>query len=474
MNDRLVTLLGAGAALLLLVGLLFQPSPEPRFGKPTSQQQAPQGYLALFQWLQRSGVPTASLRERLTELDQFAQQGNILMLTLPASTALRDRELDKLGIWVAQGNTLLLMAPLNDTPSWTQETNQSRFFDDLNAITQVRFESIDEEDEESSQQFDRGITLSEIEALFSKQELLLTPSIETTDAVRSASANANNANSVHPLLRQVDVLHAVSDMPSSKWRMVPPCNNCDDLDSEASEDVGEAGSNADLDTGRDDEVFEPATLVLALADDSGSQSPAIWEIPQGNGRILLSGVSDVFSNRSLGTGGNARMLSNIIAWHLGSQGQFVVDDMHQGLSVLYDPDAFYKDPRLGYSVLFVLAFWLLYLVGSSNRLAPVVPKNNDPQQGDYIAKVGGFMSRKLAPADAAVLMFERWFAELESRMGDLGDGANLVWERLLALPTVDPTLVSSLQALQAQAQQGQKIDLADLHNQLQQMRKRIG
>jgi hypothetical protein len=455
MNDRVVTLLGALAALVLLIGLLFQPTGQPRFGKPNTEQRGPQGYYALFQWLERSHVPVASLRERMTELDQFAESGNILMLTLPVDTALRGRELARLQDWVAQGNTLLILAALNDTPSWTSEVDGSTLFDDLEDLTQLRFTILGREEPQD------GFTLDELEQLFSPQEIVLNP-----------SAANNGAGGVHPLLQRVDALLGVSDARSSKWRIVQPCNRCDQV---AGTDDGAQDEPWDSQPEPEKDVPpQPPQLLLSLAVESGTQADALWELQQGQGRVVLSAVSGLFSNRSLGTGGNAQLLNNLVAWHLGPEGQFIVDDMHQGLSVLYDPAAFYKDSRVGYSVLFLLGFWLLYLVGSNNRLAPVVPADSLPQQGQYIAAVGGFMSRKLAPADTALLMFERWFGELNRTLGIVGSTSEQAWQRLLAMPTVDPSLAASLQQLHEEARQGLPVNLQDLHNQLQQMRNLIG
>ncbi len=455
MNDRLITLLGALCALLVGIGLFFQPSGQPALGKPNTEQRNPQGYYAMFQWLERSRVPVVSLRERLTELDRFSSTGNILMITLPVENALRSREVEQLRRWIAEGNTLLLFAALNDTPNWTSGVNASRLFDDLEDLTQLRFEVLEQDEPEE------GMTLNDIERLFTSQTIVLSP-----------SAAEGGSGGVHPLLRMVDDLQSVSDSGSSKWRIVEPCAPCTVDDGEAL-----VGFDADV---QEEVSAQPAQLVLNLAVESGTQQAALWELQQGQGRVLVSAVSGLFSNRSLGSGGNAQLLTNIVAWHLGSNGQFIVDDLHQGLSVLYDPAAFYKDPRLGFSLLFLLGFWLIYLVGTNNRLAPVVPTDNSPRQGQYIAAVGGFMSRKLAPADTALLIFDRWFGELDQRVfgGDAGRGASKnsaeIWQRLIALPTVDPTLAADLQLLHGQAQRGEAVNLQELHNQLQHMRKLIG
>ena len=69
--------------------------------------------------------------------------------------------------------------------------------------------------------------------------------------------------------------------------------------------------------------------------------------------------------------------------------------MHQGLSSLYDASALLRDARLRYTIWFVLAGWLVYVLGGSNRLAPPRSPRSVPKQGDFVGAAGGFMARRL-------------------------------------------------------------------------------
>ena len=61
-------------------------------------------------------------------------------------------------------------------------------------------------------------------------------------------------------------------------------------------------------------------FVLALAHDRESGEGAFWTRPLGSGRIIVSGMGTIFTNRALGLADNARLLSNIVAANLGAEG----------------------------------------------------------------------------------------------------------------------------------------------------------
>ena len=118
MRDRLVTALGALLALAaVIVVLLADYDPPPT--RPTSVERGPNGYGALHDWLRESGVATASHRHPWDALDDYGS-GNLFVVTLPQQVRLRDGEAQAMRQWVAEGNTLLLMAALDDMPDWSQ------------------------------------------------------------------------------------------------------------------------------------------------------------------------------------------------------------------------------------------------------------------------------------------------------------------------------------------------------------------
>ena len=121
MKDRLVTLLGALLALAIVYALFFQRGAERPITKPLSIEAGRNGYLALWNWLEREHVKVVSLRQRFPALlddRSLAESGNLLIVTMPFRTPLRSSEVPPLDEWVARGNTVLLLAALDDSPEW--------------------------------------------------------------------------------------------------------------------------------------------------------------------------------------------------------------------------------------------------------------------------------------------------------------------------------------------------------------------
>ncbi len=191
-----------------------------------------------------------------------------------------------------------------------------------------------------------------------------------------------------------------------------------------------------------------------------------------NGRMIVSGSASLFTNRALGNADNAQLFANIVAFHLAPGGVVIFDDMHQGLSELYDPEAFFNDARLGASVLFVLAFWLVYVVGTSGRLTLPRSRQQMPRQSDLVRAIGGFMARKLAPASAGRMMIEGWLAEMHMS-GRISTTSQSAWQELAAMPLVDRDVLAEVNTAHAQLSEGRKVDLAELHNHLQKLRRTL-
>src|SRR5262249_14319399 len=57
-------------------------------------------------------------------------------------------------------------------------------------------------------------------------------------------------------------------------------------------------------------------FVLALGRQRETGEGAFWTRPLGSGRIVVSGLGTLFTNRALGLADNARLLSNIIGANL--------------------------------------------------------------------------------------------------------------------------------------------------------------
>jgi hypothetical protein len=413
-RDRLVTVLGALAALALVYALFGGARSEPPVTRPWSTEGGRNGYLALAHWLQAEGVPTSSLRERMGRLKDAAAvaapRGNILITTLPYRTALRGDEVAALLSWVGAGNTLLVLAALDDTPEWTAALDTSRFLQTLTVLTTLNFTS------------SRGDA----------------PRLGTRVPV-SAGTPLTLEAVPHPLMTGVATLHGFSDRASEIWTGAP---------------------------------FGPS-VVLRLATERSSGSDALWQIPRGAGQVVVAASGSLLSNRNIGDGDARRLVANLLARHLGPDGTVIFDDMHQGLSALYDATALFRDPRLHATLWFLLAAWVAYLVGSWNRLAPPPPAAAAPRQSDFLAAAGGFMARRMAPRDAAALALDGWFDEVRRARG-LPCGGPPPWAELEKTPALDRRTLAALRATHAKLAAGRSVDLEDLHNELRQAREAIG
>ncbi|MGB6449891.1 MAG: DUF4350 domain-containing protein, partial [Steroidobacteraceae bacterium] len=123
MKERLLVLALAIGALGLFYVLMF---PKPSLGRseivlPLSSESGPDGYLAAWRWLGAQDIPAVRLRYRYDRLPGLLARpaGNLLLVTVPQRVPARAAELADLEKWVERGNTLLVMAALEDTPLWT-------------------------------------------------------------------------------------------------------------------------------------------------------------------------------------------------------------------------------------------------------------------------------------------------------------------------------------------------------------------
>ncbi len=414
MNDRLVTALGALAAVAVLAVLLFPASQPSRIGRPTSADTGPNGYAALVQWLRSDGVAVKSLRRRASALTgdelALAPSGNLMITTMPHRNRLRRKEGADLWQWVARGNTLLVLAALDDTPDWVSGLDTSWFLADLTRSSGLEFEVMPASH--------GGVAnLGRVG--------------RTTPVILEGLPE-------HPLMAGVAELRGESDFPASLWQVKS--------------------------------ASEASRGVLQLAREARSGAPAMWEAAAGRGQVIVSGLGSLLSNRTIGQGDNRAFVANLVRFHLAPGGAVIFDDMHQGLSVLYDPAAFFSDPRLGATLLFLLGFWALYLLGGNSRLGPVIQPSAAPRQGDFVAGVGGFLARKLSRADAGRLMIRAWLDEATSNATATGDP----WQAVAAMPALDRRVLSRLEDLNDAIDHGDGVDLRELHDTIEKLRRMLG
>ena len=422
MKDRLITAAGAVAALLLLYVMFFQ-SAEAPVTRPISTETGRNGYAAVSAWLERGGVPVGSLRQRFDALIardpstvplDYPRRGNVLITTMPHLLPVRSREHESLKAWVRSGNTLLILAALNDTPEWTPQ-NDRAFLEDLQIMSGMRF-----------------VARSAGEAADS-------PPRGPAQPVPAATPVELEPIGGHPLMDGVETLRGYSDAQSSLWEPMP---------------------------------WLADELLLRFAVERSSGTDAAWHRAYGNGHIITVASGTLLTNHLVAAADAGRFLANIVRHHLEDGGSVIFDDMHQGLSVIYDAAAFYRDSRLHHTLWFLIGAWLVYLLGSSNRLAPPHAPRDTPRQRDFLEAVGGFMARRIDPRDAGLLLMESWFDEVRRAHGV--QAQEPPWDELLATPTLGRETYERLRRYHETLKTGRPVDLVRLHNTLRSAREAIG
>jgi hypothetical protein len=190
-------------------------------------------------------------------------------------------------------------------------------------------------------------------------------------------------------------------------------------------------------------------FVLALGRQRETGEGAFWTRPLGSGRIVVSGLGTIFTNRALGLEDNARLLANLIATNLGPGGAVLFDDVHQGLGANYDPAKFYRDPRLHVTIAIMACLWLSWVLGATKLRVPT-SRTPAPREVELVCATGGFLARVLTPAAAARRMFDRF---LERRS----------WEVLERQPRIAASDLTQLKSWYSQLGTA-RVPLTRLHN----------
>jgi hypothetical protein len=381
-RERLITLVCALGALALFLGMFFHQD-EAGIGdrsvpRPTTEERAGSGYHAAMEWLDRANIRTVSLRDRFDKLPQrsLAPTGNVLIVTLPATTVFKTEEFRPLDRWVRDGNTLVVLAALSDNPDWAFSF-ASMTSGDLNLLTGLEFETARLRESRASRK--------------PNDSKASDTRLHTTVAMRHFSEPRRSTlvpNRDHAYFRGVRSVAALSDYDSQPWTVKIP--------------------------------YEGFVLTLGHQQETGEG--AFWTRPLGSGRIVVSGLGTLFTNGALGLADNARLFANIVGANLGPQGAVLFDDVHQGLGANYDPGKFYRDPRLHVTVGIVALLWLAWVLGATQLRMPVtrVPV---PREAQLVRATGRFLARALTPTAAARRMFEhflrRWPWELLERSSRL-------------------------------------------------------
>lgn len=419
MKDRLVTIAGGLLAFAVVVMLLIpvQRDESGNVSKPLSSDRGRAGLQGLERWLRSGGVKTDALRRRYSALAaslDLAPRGNLLIVTLPQQTPSRPDEREALRTWLAQGNTALVLVAGADAPRWTRFSDASSVDDFLASLGYA----LDAADEQENEQEERA----------GEDESQRTPGWrqrKNLEAWLTAEPVELLPRFVHPLTRDVSVVATRSVRPLDlDWRL------------------------SGLESGR---------VVLPLLGEK-DRSAAFWEARVGAGRMWLSRYSDLFANAGLGEADNGRFMANLVGAALAGNGRVIFDDMHQGATDLYDPRAFFSDPRFITTLTFMVGFWLLYLVGRSRRLAPPRESVSRYYAADLARAMAGFFARRLSDATVEQQLFAFFFNDIRSRYG-LPTNGQPVWSMLSGMSRVSPGDVDGLRTHYERAAAGRKSDL---------------
>ncbi len=432
MNDRIVTLACAVGVLLLAAGLILPRGSGPLqpASRPTSYDTGAPGLAAAARWLQQSGVPVIALRDRYFELPKAnaAATGNLLVVTEPSVYPPRPGEVQTLKDWIGRGNDILLLESLASRPAWTLASRTAPGESDLlGALGLAR--SAPPKDPDAVCQ---GTT-------------------PATDTGRLANAPA--LLKPHP-----SDIHARAVRNVREVRIKP---EADGTRPEKSPDITYS-------KGKDREVMD------WLCDQQRGRS-ALRQFRLGEGRVWVSSYPQLFANGNLGIADNAQLLANLVEMSVtgehGHLGAVIFDDMHQGDSSLYDPAAFFSDPRLHASLWLLVAIWLLYLLGYSNRFAKPLPPSPGITPSRFVESLGGFLARHLGSADGADRMLQDLHRELARRSGASASSATLM-DLLSGLPGLDPALLQQLHTAEARVRTGNG-DLRPLARVIYSIRKQL-
>jgi len=415
MKERLITLALAIGALALFWLLLF-PKPEgpSRAPRPMATGADDEGYVAASRWLKAAGVTTRELHKRFDQTGDGSLgrsgSGNLLITTLPYGVNTGPGEYPALEQWIEQGNVMLILAALDDTPLWSALS--SNFAPEVQKLSRIEFTA-------------------------------LTPPATgagTADqgGVAAVLSLAGATVVLHPsgrigLLDGVRQLATLTPLPSEQWRA----------------------------------KAMDATPVLELARRADSADPVLWLKSSGHGAIIVSAYASLFTNAVIGKADNARLFSNIVAWSVRQGGQVIIDDGHQGALDEYDAAQFFADPRLHHTLLWLVALWLAWVLAAQPLRASARHVAN-LDEGAMLRVTARFFAGVLRPVASARWLMDEFFDRLRRRHG-LQHSLSPPWDWLAARAGVSSGLLAELRDLYARTQAGNRVNLVRLQQILSQI-----
>jgi hypothetical protein len=429
-RDRLLTLTCALGALFLFGTLFWHGGTlsERQVSLPTTAERGDNGLLGALRWLQQQGIPTLSLRERFGTLERrhdLAAVGNLLIVTMPASSNFRNDEVVALDRWIRAGNTLLVLAALTDRPSFAQLPRT--MYADLQLLTGL---SVTLESEKTPGSAPKGAATVPAKSAERRKDQARQALARLVEELPEPQRRALIPNHAHAYFEGVATAVAFSDYASSVSTLLVPRDG----------------------------------FALTLAHDADSRAGVLWLRPDGAGTILVSGFASLFTNRALAMADNARLLANLIAVTVGPRGTVIFDDEHQGLTAAYDPAKFYRDRRLYTTIVTLALVWLVWVLGGTQLQMPLAV-GSAPRESELVRTTGLFFARVLQPAVAARRMFENFFGQLRRDAPQAQTPAvTAPWEWLENHPRLAPADVRQLKAWYAAAYADRRVPLLRLHN----------
>lgn len=215
-------------------------------------------------------------------------------------------------------------------------------------------------------------------------------------------------------------------------------------------------------------IGDTIPLELAVRNDGGD--PALWLVRRGAGQIILSAVASPFSNGGVILADNARLLANIVSWCRESGGTVVFDDAHQGATAYYDGKAFFADPRLHYTLGWLLLLWLAMVLGALPMRA--AQRSWQPvRETAYVEASARYFAAVVPPSAAAQRLIENFLHGL--RVDNDTGAASDLWRQFDSDPRVPPAQRRALHSLYARACAGRRVPLVRLQNLLAQLRRNL-
>jgi hypothetical protein len=200
------------------------------------------------------------------------------------------------------------------------------------------------------------------------------------------------------------------------------------------------------------------TMPLELAARTDNGDSTLWLARHGAGQVILSTVASPFSNGAVALSDNARLLANIISWCREAGGTVIFDDAHQGATAYYDGQAFFADPRLHRTLLWIVLLWLALVLGALPlRVARRIWQPID--ETAYVEASARYFAAVVPPDATAQRLIESFLQGLRG------------WGPFDADPRVSAAQRRALHTFYERACAGKRIDLVQLQNLLVQLRR---